>query len=97
MQDCSGADAGCVSGRRLTGRADVVTEWNEIADSMTAVAPPLKNRIMAMVQVAVHDALNAVDRRYESYTGIPGAPSGASPGAAVAADAYRVLRRRRWA
>ena len=72
-------------------RADVVTEWNEIADGMTAVAPPFKNRIMAMVQVAVHDALNSIDQRYEGYLGLPSANSGASPGAAVAAAAYRVL------
>jgi hypothetical protein len=71
--------------------ADVVTEWNEIADSMTALAPPFKNRIMAMVQVAVHDALNSIDPRYEGYLGLPNANTGASPGAAVAAAAYRVL------
>ena len=63
-------------------RADVVTEWNEIADGMTALAPPFKNRIMAMVQVAVHDALNSIDPRYETYLGLPRASSGASAGAA---------------
>ena len=72
-------------------RADIVTEWNEIADTMVAGAPPFKNRFMAMVQVAVHDALNAVDARYESYTGIQPVASGASPGAAVSAAAYRTL------
>src|SRR4029453_2607433 len=71
--------------------ADVVTEWNEIADGMTVLAPPFKNRIMAMVQVAVHDALNSIDARYEGYLGLPSANGGASPGAAVAAAAYRVL------
>jgi hypothetical protein len=72
-------------------RADVVTEWNEIADNMVVAAPPIKNRMMAMVQVAVHDALNSIDSRYEDYLGLPRANSGASPGAAVAAAAYRVL------
>src|SRR5262245_11764359 len=71
--------------------ADVVTERNEISDGMTVLAPPFKNRIMAMVQVAVHDALNSIDARYEGYLGLPGVNSGASPGAAVAAAAYRVL------
>ncbi|HEX5108833.1 MAG TPA: vanadium-dependent haloperoxidase [Vicinamibacterales bacterium] len=71
--------------------ADVVTEWNEIADGMTALAPPFKNRIMAMVQVAVHDVLTSIDPRYETYLGLPSASSGASAGAAVAAAAYRVL------
>jgi hypothetical protein len=72
-------------------RADIVTEWNEIADTMVAGAPPIKNRFMAIVQIAVHDALNAVDSRYESYAGIQPAARGASPGAAVSAAAYRTL------
>jgi tetrahydromethanopterin S-methyltransferase subunit B len=72
-------------------RADVVTEWNEIADNIFVTAPPFKNRVMAMVQVAVHDALNSIDPRYESYTGVPRANGAASPGAAVAAAAYQVL------
>ena len=72
-------------------RADVVTEWNEIADGIVAGAPPFKNRIMAMVQVAVHDALNSIDPRYETYTGVPRGNRRASPGAAVAAAAYQVL------
>jgi hypothetical protein len=72
-------------------RADVVTEWNEIADNMVVAAPPIKNRMMAMVHGAVHDAHNSIDSRYEDYLGLPRANSGASPGAAVAAAAYRVL------
>jgi hypothetical protein len=71
--------------------ADVVTEWNEIADGIVQGAPPVRNRIIATVQVAVHDALNLIDPRYETYTGVPRANSGASPGAAVAAAAYQVL------
>jgi hypothetical protein len=72
-------------------RADVVTEWNEIADGLIAGAPPFKNRFMAMVQVAVHDALNSIDRRYETYSGLPAANSNASPAAAVAAATYQML------
>jgi hypothetical protein len=72
-------------------RADVVTEWNEIADTVVVAAPPFKNRIMAMVQVAVHDALNSIDRRYETLTGVPAGNSHALPAAAVAAASYQVL------
>jgi hypothetical protein len=72
-------------------RADVVTEWNEIADGFVAGAPPFKNRIMAMVQLAVHDALNSIDPRYETLTGVLPANSHASPAAAVAAASYQVL------
>jgi hypothetical protein len=72
--------------------ADAVTEWNEIADSyMPPAPPPIRNRISAMTQIAVHDALNAIEPRYAAYTAIPPANPGASPEAAVAAAAYTVL------
>ena len=43
--------------------ADVVTDWNEIADATSVFAggPPFRARITAMVQVAVHDALNSIE------------------------------------
>src|SRR5262249_53892560 len=41
--------------------------------------------------VAMHDALNAIDRRYEPYAYDAVAPRGASPEAAVAAAAHDVL------
>ena len=73
--------------------ADVVTDWNGIADATSVFAggPPFRARITAMVQVAVHDALNSIERRFEPYTAIPAASGGASPGAAVAAASYQVL------
>lgn len=74
--------------------ADAVTDWNETAET-TAITyggpPPFQMRIMAMVQVAVHDALNAIHPRYTSYTGQSPASAGASPEAAVAAATYQVL------
>jgi len=74
-------------------RADVVTYWNEIADTTSVFAggPPIRARITAMTQLAVHDALNSVDPRYELYTALPPARAGASAEAAVAAAAYEVL------
>ena len=73
--------------------ADVVTEWNQISEgaAVSAGAPPLRARVMAITQIAVHDALNAVDPRYESYNAIGRAAAGSSEGAAVATAAYRVL------
>ena len=76
--------------------SDVVTQWNETADVTSALAggPPIRARITAMAQIAVHDALNMIDARYEPYNMLnpPGAAApGASPEAAVAAAAYRVL------
>ena len=51
----------------------------------------MATRTLAMVQAAVHDALNAISRRYDAYyfEG-PGDPA-ASPDAAVAAAAHTVL------
>jgi hypothetical protein len=73
--------------------ADAVLYWNEIAEnaSITAGPPPVRNRIMAIVQVAVHDALNSIQARYESYSGVTPAAAGASVDAAVAAATHMVL------
>jgi hypothetical protein len=74
---------------------NAVLEWNLIA-SNAAVAggqnSVFQTRTLAMVQAAVHDALNAIDRRYELY--VPQGrilPIDASPEAAVATAAHDVL------
>jgi hypothetical protein len=74
-------------------RADVVTEWNVRAQDITVGAklpPPLATRLMAVVQSAVYEAVNAVTRRYPSNRVNLGAAPGASVDAAVAA-ANRVV------
>src|SRR6185369_17393316 len=74
--------------------ANEVIQWNET--TMKAVAATGQNnvvstRTLAMVHVAVHDALNAISRRYDAYYfEAPGDPA-ASPDAAVAAAAHTVL------
>jgi hypothetical protein len=85
--------AGCCLSLALAAQGDAVITWNETADttSVFAGAPPFRNRIVAMTQIAVHDALNSIDPRYESYADIPRAAHGASADAAVAAAAYHVL------
>ena len=75
-------------------QADMVTDWNVTAT--TAAAAPIKNgvvqtRIYAMVHAAVHDALNAIDRRYHPYALDVLVDPDASPEAAVAAAAHDVL------
>jgi hypothetical protein len=74
--------------------ANEVLTWNEIAvkASTTGGQNPVQlTRTLAMVQGAVHDALNAITRRYAAYYfEEPGAP-GASPEAAVATAAHTVL------
>jgi membrane-associated phospholipid phosphatase len=75
-------------------RADVVTDWNVVAT--TAAAAPFvggvpQTRVDAMVHVAIHDALNAIDRRYHPYALDAHADPNASPEAAVATAAHDVL------
>ncbi len=77
---------------------DAVTAWNAnagVAATAACVAPlnnPLhESRMYAMMHVAVHDALNAIDRRSRPYAFKPEAEPGASRDAAVAAAARDVL------
>ena len=74
--------------------ANEVVQWNET--TMKAIVANGQNnvvstRTLAMVQVAVHDALNAISRRYDAYYFEGPADSAASPDAAIAAAAHSVL------
>jgi hypothetical protein len=76
-------------------RANAVVHWNSIAEEVFTPSqgtnPMAHSRIFAILHASIHDALNAIDRRYESYTaGLPQAPE-AHPDAAVAAAAREVL------
>jgi PAP2 superfamily len=77
-----------------SARADAVTDWN-IAATTAAAAPFVggipQGRIFAMTHAAIHDALNAIDRRYQPYAFDVRADPNASPEAAVAAAAHDVL------
>jgi hypothetical protein len=62
---------------------DAVMEWNQQAATRTltaspALAPVQQTRVMAIVQVAVHDAVNGITGRYETYLSPGPAPAGAS-------------------
>jgi VCPO second helical-bundle domain len=77
---------------------DAVTVWNANAGvaAMKACIAPVdspfhESRIYAMMHVAIHDALNAIDRRFLPYAFDKRADPGASPDAAVAAAARDVL------
>src|SRR5262245_16298399 len=49
--------------------ADVITDWNEKAVAWVTprMAPPMAQRAVAIVQVAMFDAVNSIDRRYRPY------------------------------
>jgi hypothetical protein len=74
--------------------ADDVTDWNAIMEA-TVAAPPtnpfFQARWGAIVQLAVFEAVNAVERDYEPYLGTISASPSASPHAAAVAAAYRTL------
>jgi hypothetical protein len=74
--------------------ANEVLTWNETALKVSK-ADGQNNmqvtRTLAMVQGAVHDALNAINRRYAAYYFEGPGETGASPDAAVAAAAHTVL------
>ena len=81
--------------------ADPVTDWNVTATTASFAAgldnefgcvdPLHQSRMLAMMHVAIHDALNAIDRRYQPYAYDGAGAPGASPEAAVAAAARDVL------
>src|SRR6266536_5871016 len=76
-------------------RADAVTDWNAIAsNSIVTTAgqpPPVSALSFAMVQGAVYDAVNAIDRGYQPYLVQPSANPTDSKEAAAASAAFRVL------
>jgi hypothetical protein len=75
--------------------ADEVTKWSELSNRLALTSglnPLFQTRMQAMLHAAIHDAVNAVERRYRPYSlSVPVTP-GASPEAAVATAAYTVLR-----
>ena len=75
--------------------ANAVTQWNQNATNAlidTAGQPPTVSVLhLAMVQGAVYDAVNAIDRGYRPYLVSPRAKRWDSTDAAAATAAYRVL------
>jgi hypothetical protein len=70
---------------------DAVMEWNQIAVAATAALGPVPQiRSMAIVQVSVHDAVNAITCQYRTYLSIPCGAWGSPDGAAIGA-AHRAL------
>lgn len=78
-----------------------VTDWNAIAVSTSlngnpAISPGSTTAggtsiYLTYVHLAIFDAVNAIDRRFQSYSSETRAPLGASPEAAAIAAAYSTL------
>jgi hypothetical protein len=78
----------------LAARADVVSDWNAKAEAIAVekkLLPPPNARMMALVHVAMFEAVNAIDRRYAPYGIKLEANKSASREIAASAAAYKVL------
>ena len=74
-------------------RADVISDWIEAAGSLfDEMRIGTGRHVPAQVALAMFEAVNAIDRRYESYLGFPKAPAPASPEAAAAVAAHHILK-----
>jgi hypothetical protein len=76
--------------------ADVVTDWNATAATVIVTngggSPPSSGIDVAYVHAVIYDAVNAIDGGYSVYAvSPPSASSNASPEAAAATAAHRVL------
>jgi hypothetical protein len=76
---------------------DAVSEWNQQAAALTvlpasALAPVQQTRVMAIVQIAVHDSVNGITGEFSTYLSPGPAPENASPEAAAIAAAHHALR-----
>lgn len=80
-------------------KADTATDWIDLTIKINNIlrpppgTPPRPDRSRATTRsaLAMFEALNAVDRRYESYLGMPVGDPAASKDAAAATAAYHVL------
>jgi hypothetical protein len=75
-------------------RGDVVTDWNNAAlDAIRAdrTAPPIASRSLAIVHVAIYDAVNGIARTHEPYLVPSAVSSSASRVAAASAAAHQTL------
>jgi hypothetical protein len=78
----------------LLARADEVTQWNQhMLDALITgnVGGVVATRHAAIVQSAVYDAVNGIERRYTHIHVAPAAPPGASVRAAAIQAAYETL------
>jgi hypothetical protein len=77
----------------IAAQADVVLDWNAIAVSTFQTQSPFAQaRFMAITQLAVFEAVNAVTGDYQPYLGTVAPAPHASADAAAVAAAYGVLK-----
>ena len=75
-------------------RADEITDWNQTlfrAALVAGTSPLAITRVAAIVQAAVFDAVNGIERRYTPIHVTAAGPAGASRDAAAVGAAYTTL------
>ena len=79
-------------------QADTATDWWELGNKFWLASmasptpsPPDVQRASTRAALAMFEAVNAIDRRYESYLNFPAADPSASQDAAAATAAFKVL------
>jgi hypothetical protein len=88
------AVGGAIMASAAVAPSDEVTNWNQMlfrAALVGGTSPLVTTRVAAIVQAAVFDAVNGIDRRYTSIHVPPAGPAGASRDAAAAQAAYATL------
>lgn len=95
VESASAAAADVARSPDHSGHGNAVLHWNAVAAEAFAPSegtnPMAQSRTLAILHAAIHDALNAIVQRYESYTRGFGASPQASADTAVAAAAREVL------
>ena len=73
---------------------DMVMYWNEKVNIVLDVPmnPPTQARYFAIIQIAVHDALNSIKPKFERYALLNERNQFASPDASVASAAYWAMK-----
>ncbi|HEX7332961.1 MAG TPA: vanadium-dependent haloperoxidase [Pyrinomonadaceae bacterium] len=76
---------------------DALIEWNQQAVTLSlrpvpALSPVQQTRVMAIFQLAVHDAVNGITGEYETYLSPASPPQNASPVAAAIAAAHHAAK-----
>ena len=77
-------------------RADMILDWNDVASDVflanaTIQNPGMASRSLAMVNIAMYDAINGIDPTHQQLFSYTAPASGASASAAAAQAAYHVL------
>src|SRR6476620_1650342 len=79
----------------LAASANVITDWDERAVALIQprFAPPVADRAMAIIELAMFEAVNSIDKHYKPYvTVLPTTPGASQDAAAAAAAAVAITK-----